>query len=166
MSEASLKTRWRRAVSKHGIWSKSLSPHQIPGLPDIVAVDCGASGVIRDLRRTRVHWIEAKVVQKGPRAFDVYRDATGPQIKFIRTMGILGVPAWWLVLGERTWMLVSWDCDEVTREQFRRARAYKSPPTELFEPEVDRKKLLEPTASMVEAMETKIVRAFAERKRR
>ena len=167
MSEATLKTKWRRHAAKHGIYSKSMSPHQIPGCPDIVAIDCGASGIVLALARTRLHWIEAKVVDPGPAAFRIDRDPTAAQVLWIRTMGLLGGSAWWLLLSDKTWLLVPWATDEVTRERFRRkARKYGAAPSELFEPEAERKKFVEEAAMRIEELRLWVARAFQQKKRK
>jgi hypothetical protein len=164
VSEADLKAKWRRHALKHGIWTRSLSPHQIPGLPDIVAVDCAASDVVRELSRTRTHWIEAKVAHAGPAAFRASRDATAPQVTWIQTVGQLGGSAWWLVLGEKRWLLVPWDRLEVGREEFdRKARKYGAAPQELFEPEAERAKELDGAAKRIDKLRLHVAELFAGR---
>lgn len=161
MSEANLKLRWRRHAAKHGVWSRSMSPHQIPGCPDIIAMDCCASDVIREMARGRGHWIEAKALHAGPSAFRASRDATAPQVAWIRTVGELGGSAWWLVLGPSTWLLVPWSTNEVARDEFvRRAKRYGAPPTVLFEPESpqERKRLAEAAGRRIEAVRAESLR--------
>ena len=161
MKEGPLKTKWRKHAVKDGIWTKSMSPHQIPGCPDLIAVDVAASDVIRTMYRTRFHWIEAKVANSGPRVFVLGRDATFHQAMWIRTMGMLGVSAWWLILSDDKWLLFPWSCDEISREVFRRkAKKYGTPVVQLYEPEAKRSELVTPMTERLERLELEVATLF------
>jgi len=147
MSEAKLKVKWRQAAKEQGFWVRALSPHQIPGLPDIVVADVGASEATRAMRRTRHHWIEAKLARlaaKNKLVFSAPRDATAQQIRWALYCHELGIPAWWLLLDSSGWMLVPSGRLQVGFEDWAKGiRRYGTALTDLHEPEVGRAKLVE-----------------------
>ena len=139
MNEGSLKTKWNRHTRKQGFEIKSLSPHQIPGLPDLIVVDKAASEFIRDYHRTKVHLIEAKLFKDRPDCFRAERDATAKQVEWIVTWAMLGVPTWWLILSPGKWMLVEGTQLVVKRTKFKKsARKYGDRVSQLCEPEHNR----------------------------
>lgn len=165
-SEATLKKKWRKHAQTHGISTRSLSPHQIPGLPDIYAVDTAASDVMRDYKRTRGHWVEAKVVDQGPSAFKATRDATPKQIEWMLFHHECGVPCYWLLLGEDHWMIVPADTLEVSRERWKRERKkYGVRVKELEEPEVQRKKMMKEAAKRIQEVRARVAALVKESSR-
>ncbi len=77
-----------------------MSPHQIPGLPDIYVMDDEWGGV----------WIEAKVAKPVRRpethVFSAERDATGPQIDWLNDALYRDIGAWWLILDDDYWVIM------------------------------------------------------------
>lgn len=161
MNEGALKTKWRRHAHKQGFETRSLSPHQIPGLPDIVAVDRAASDLIRQYRRVRNHWIEAKVFQERPMCFDAKRDATANQVSWIWGWNKLGCSTWWLVLGESRWMLIPGDQLKLSRSDFeRRSKRYGDRISELCEPERNRLALAAKMAEVLDGIKVRVAEMF------
>lgn len=110
MNEDTLKSKWCRYAKREGFATKRLGPHQIPGLPDLIAMDRGLELETKSKRRGRCHWVEAKVAKpvkrSGSNVFSADRDATTKQIEWLALFAALGIPSWWLVLSEDCWALV------------------------------------------------------------
>lgn len=161
-NEGSLKTKWRRHAEERGFWTKSLSPHQIPGLPDLLVIDKSASDTIRGMRRTRQHQVEAKIARIGPRTkfvFDASRDATPLQQVWMRQMAAMGASAWWLVLDKGFWLLVPATTLLVPRFTWNKSKcAYGTRIIELEEPETNRKKAVAAMDRILATIKTKVVR--------
>lgn len=161
MNEGTLKAKWTRHIRKQSFEVKPLSPHQIPGLPDLVVVDKSESEFIRDYHRTSVHWIEAKVFQDRPDCFKAQRDATAKQVEFITTWRIMGVPTWWLILDQSRWMLIPGDQLLLSRTAFKKsARKYGDKVAKLCAPEKNRHVMAAATDAMMDTQRMKIARLF------
>lgn len=161
MSERTLRDRWRRFALRQGLEVRVMSPHQIRGLSDLLVLDRAVSDMLREWRRGRVHWVETKQLQSGPRAFDAKRDATHHQVKWLGDMAALGCGAWWLVLGPEGWVLVPHTKLKLTRDEFgRQARRYGAPIMELREPERQRGPLVERTMARLAASKARAAKVF------
>lgn len=161
MNEGTLKAKWTRHARKAGFEVKPMSPHQIPGLPDLIVVDKACSVVVRAMWRCRQHWVEAKVAKSGPHAFRAERDATAKQVDWVLRFRIMGVPTWWLILAPGKWALFPGDQLEVTREQFAaKAKAYGRRIEELSEPETDRHVLAAKTDKLLLKASGQVAKLF------
>jgi hypothetical protein len=161
VNEGTLKAKWTRHARKAGFRVKALSPHQIPGLPDLIVVDKACSVVVRGLFRCRQHWVEAKVAKAGPFVFKAERDATGKQADWQLSFRIMGVPTWWLILAPDKWALIPGDQLEMTKQQFAaKARPYGRRISELCEPEIERHVLAKKTDALLEKAGAVVARLF------
>jgi hypothetical protein len=169
MNEGDLKAKWRRQALKHGFAVRAMSPHQIPGMPDLLVTDIGADDVIRTMRRTRQHWIEAKVAKLGPRqelVFSAARDATPNQIRWLLLCVEMGAPGWWLVLDPAHWAIVPARTLELKRPHWHRIkRKYGARIPELEEPERNRAKLVKAAEPRLARVELEVVRLGEKRAR-
>jgi hypothetical protein len=138
-----------------------MSPHQIPGLPDLIVVDKACSVVVREMFRCRQHWVEAKVAQPGPHVFKAERDATAKQVNWVLSWRIMGVPTWWLILAKDKWALIPGNQLQMTRQQFAaKARPYGRRIVELCEPEVERHVLAKKTDQLLTTAVAKVAKLF------
>ena len=164
-NEGTLKQKWLRNARKQGLYGKSLSPHQIPGMPDIIVMDKGITQVTQETRRARCWWLEAKVCDPGPFAFKASRDATPQQTRWELTFNALGQGTGWLILGDDRWMYAPADELVVTRETFqKKARPYSDPATyRPFRDEIETRRapFVRATEDAIESIEQRVLKLYA-----
>lgn len=164
-TEGTLKTKWIRNIRKQGFIAKSMSPHQIPGLPDILVLDRGVTPVVQETHRGRCWWLEAKKCNPGPFAFKAERDATPAQTKWVLTWDTLGQPSGWLVLDDQRWMFAPSTQLVVTREEFTKKAIVYSSEYRMLRDEIEprRAPLIRDTDKRVDSIEKQILRMYGKK---